>query len=80
MIGVKPSISGIILVSEKDLENANQPPPDGHEADDDPCLWWRRWRVERYCEHGLEVLLAACAANPLSSSGLLANLVATGEV
>ena len=38
--------SGIVLVNEKDLENANQPPPDGHEADSNSCSWWRRGRVE----------------------------------
>ena len=38
--------SGIVLVSEKHLENANQPPPHGHEAEAVPCLWWRRGRVE----------------------------------
>ena len=38
--------SGIVLVSERDLENANQPPPDGHEADSNLCSWWRRGRVE----------------------------------
>ena len=38
--------SGIVLVSEKDLEKANQPPPYGHEADADSCWWWRRGRAE----------------------------------
>ena len=38
--------SGIVLVTGKDLENANQPPPDGHEADSNLCPWWRRGRVE----------------------------------
>ena len=51
--------SGIVLVSENHLENANQPPPHGHEADEDPCLWWRRGRAELYREHGLLVLVAA---------------------
>ena len=51
--------SGIVLVSEKHLENDNQPPPDGQEADAVPCSWWRRGRVERYREHEMSVLLAA---------------------
>ena len=38
--------SGIVLVNERDLEKANQPPPGGHEADPLPCSWWRRGRVE----------------------------------
>ena len=38
--------SGIVLVNEKDLEKANQPPPHGHEADANLCSWWRRGRVE----------------------------------
>ena len=38
--------SGIVLVSESDLEKAKQPPPHGHEADPLPCSWWRRGRVE----------------------------------
>jgi hypothetical protein len=50
--------SSIVLVNEKDLENANQPPPRGQEADE-PCSWWRRGRVELYREHGQTVLLAA---------------------
>ncbi len=45
--------SGIVLVQERTLgqngheaETPNQPPPDGREADGNPCLWWRRGRVE----------------------------------
>ena len=38
--------SGIVLVSEKHLENKNQPPADGQEAEAVPCSWWRRGRVE----------------------------------
>ncbi len=38
--------SGIVLVREHDLRNARQPPPGGHEADEESCLWWRRGRVE----------------------------------
>ena len=49
----------IVLVNEKDLEKANQPPPDGHEADSDLCSWWRRRRVELHREHELSVFLAA---------------------
>jgi hypothetical protein len=51
--------SGIVLVHEREGEpvTANQPPPDGHEADGVPCLWWRRGRVElatsRILERGL---------------------------
>ncbi len=37
--------SGVVLVNEKDLKNANQPPPHRHEADAHPCFWWRRGRV-----------------------------------
>ena len=37
--------SGIVLVTEKDLQKANQPPPGGAEADL-LCFWWRRGRVE----------------------------------
>ncbi len=51
--------SGIVPVSEKDLEKADQPPPHGHEADAIPCSWWRRGRVERYREHDQAVMLAA---------------------
>ena len=38
--------SGILLVNERDLEKAHQPPPHGHEADTVSCSWWRRGRVE----------------------------------
>ena len=38
--------SGISLVNEKDLHKANQPPPNGQEADSSKCSWWRRGRVE----------------------------------
>ena len=38
--------SGIVLVSEKPLENGSQPSPHGQEADREPCFWWRRGRVE----------------------------------
>ena len=38
--------SGISLVNEKDLHKANQPPPNGQEADSSMCSWWRRGRVE----------------------------------
>ena len=51
--------SGIVLVIEENLEQTSQPPPDGQEADGTPCLWWRRGRAEAYCEHGIEILLAA---------------------
>jgi hypothetical protein len=53
--------SGIVLVHEatETADKANQPPPDGHEADASPCLWWRRGRVELHREHGAAVLLAA---------------------
>ncbi|MDP6494928.1 MAG: hypothetical protein QGI09_05840 [Dehalococcoidia bacterium] len=51
--------SCIVLVNEKDLEKANQPPPHGHEADANLCSWWRRGRVELHREHGVPVLLAA---------------------
>ena len=51
--------SGIVLVSERDLKEANQPPPHGHEADANSCSWWRRGRVELHREHGTPVLVAA---------------------
>ena len=51
--------SGIVLVSEKDPGNADQPPPGGYGTEADSCSWWRRGRVELYREHGLAVLLAA---------------------
>ena len=51
--------SGIVLVNEKDLENASAPPPHGQGANADPCSWWRRGRVELLREHGVPVLLAA---------------------
>ena len=40
--------SGIVLVHEaaEEADKANQPPPDGHEADSNLCSWWRRGRVE----------------------------------
>ena len=50
--------SGIILVSKRDLGNANQPAPGGQQADES-CSWWRRGRVEVYFEHGIGVMLAA---------------------
>ena len=37
--------AGIILVNERDLEKADQPPPHGQEADAKLCSWWRRGRV-----------------------------------
>ena len=51
--------SGISLVNEKDLHKANQPPPNGQEADSSKCSWWRRGRVELHLEHGMPVLMAA---------------------
>ena len=51
--------SGIVLVNERDLKKANQPPPHGHEADANSCSWWRRGRVELHHEHGIRVLLSA---------------------
>ena len=38
--------SGIVLVSERGLENADQPPPGGYGVEADSCSWWRRGRVE----------------------------------
>ena len=38
--------SGIVLVSEKDPENADQPPPGGYGTEAESCSWWRRGRVE----------------------------------
>ena len=40
--------SAVVLVheSEEEAVTANQPPPDGHEADANSCSWWRRGRVE----------------------------------
>ena len=53
--------SGIVLVQEatEAAEKPNQPPPDGQEADEVLCLWWRRGRVELYRKHGIGVMLAA---------------------
>ena len=50
--------SALVLVNEQDLEKANQPPPDGREADVS-CSWWRRGRVEAHLEHGAPVVLSA---------------------
>ena len=47
--------SGIVLVTGKDLENANQPPPGGHEADSNLCSWWRRGRAYLHFEHELRL-------------------------
>ena len=51
--------SGIVLVLESDLGNANQPPLGGHEADGSLCSWWRRGRVELHRERATPILLAA---------------------
>ena len=61
--------SGIVLVSEKDFENADQPPPGGYGVEADSCSWWRRGRIELYREHGIEVLLAAWVASAYPFSG-----------
>ena len=45
--------SDVFLFSERETPSA-----DGPEAHD-PCLWWRRGRVERYLQHCLAVLLIA---------------------
>ena len=45
--------------SEGAFENSDQPPPGGYGAEVDSCSWWRRGRVELYCEHGNSVLIAA---------------------
>ena len=58
-VATTPEDSGIVLVGEKDLEKADQPPPHGHEADPLPCSRWRQGRVELPREHKLGVLLAA---------------------
>ena len=51
--------SEVVLVHDPEAnpQIADQPPPDGLEADS--CSWWRRGRVELHREHGLAVLLAA---------------------
>ena len=51
--------SDVVLIREEDPDKPNQPPRGGHEADGISCSWWRRGRVERYREHGIDVLLAA---------------------
>jgi hypothetical protein len=51
--------SGIVLVSEKDLENANQPSPGGYGVEAESCSWWSRGRLELHLEHEMMVLLAA---------------------
>ena len=45
--------SGVALLSERATT-----PVDGPESHD-PCLWWRRGRVERYLQHGLLAVLIA---------------------
>ena len=55
--------SEVVLVHDLDARprTADQPPPnrtvapDGLEADDDPCLWWRRGRVRLHQEHELRL-------------------------
>ena len=49
--------SGIVLVNDKDLEEANQPPPGGHEADGSACSWWRRGRCELHLLKKFQKLL-----------------------
>ena len=55
--------SEVVLVHDLDARprTADQPPPnrtvapDGLEADDDPCLWWRRGRACLHLEHELRL-------------------------
>ena len=55
--------SEVVLVHDLDARprTADQPPPngtvapDGLEADDDPCLWWRRGRAYLHLEHELRL-------------------------
>ncbi len=53
--------SEVALVHDPEAEPriADQPSPHGHGLEADSCLWWRRGRVELYCEHGNSVLVAA---------------------
>ena len=53
--------SEVALVHDPEAEPriADQPPSHGHGLEADSCLWWRRGRVELYCEHGNSVLIAA---------------------
>ena len=52
--------SEVVLVHDPDAKPQipSQPPSDGHGLEADSCSWGRRGRVERYREHGIEVLLA----------------------
>ncbi|MCI0869695.1 MAG: recombinase family protein [Chloroflexi bacterium] len=49
--------SGISLL--KSEKNGKASKTDSDATDTDSCSWWRRGRVERYREHGIDVLLAA---------------------
>ena len=75
--------SGIVLVNERDLENANQPPPYAQEADADPCFWWRRGRVEIHVLKRLQELLGARnslgVAFQVAGYGFLINLTSTNS-
>jgi hypothetical protein len=53
--------SGVALVHDPEAkpQTADQPPPDGQEADGVSCSWWRRGRVELHPEHRISVLMAA---------------------
>ena len=52
--------SVIVLVHERtDDDDTDEPPAHGHGLEADSCSWWRRGRVELYCEHGNSVLVAA---------------------
>ena len=65
MFGVVTTRDGseVVLVHDLDARprTADQPPPnrtvapDGLEADDDPCLWWRRGRAYLHLEHELRL-------------------------
>ena len=53
--------SDVVLVHDPEATPriVDQPPPHGHAVEAVSCSWWRRGRVEPYCEHGDSVLVAA---------------------
>ena len=57
--------SEVVLVHDPEAKSriANQPPPDGQEADADSCSWWRRGRVE-LATYSLVVPLLADRTSP----------------
>ena len=48
--------SGVVLVNTE-IENGKASPMVENATETDPCLWWRRGRVELGLKHGLAVLV-----------------------